>query len=174
MKLSPPTTRFEAAPPVEATWSEAGPLPPPRRRRRSLLRHPFFWWVIVPTLIVAGYLNGFAADQYVSEARFVVRGRAEASSGGGLGSMLAQSGLGNQSNDTQTVREFMISHDAARRLNERMPLIEVFRKTSDGNWTLFSHRGTEVLLNLESLNIAIPLSQIYADIEFLPDFPDIG
>ena len=59
-------------------------------------------------------------------------------------------------------------------VSQYQALIEVFRKTSDGNWTLFSHRGTEVLLNLESLNIAIPLSQIYADIEFLPDFPDIG
>ncbi len=145
MKLSPPTTRFDVAPQVEATWSEPGPLPPPRRRRRGLLRHPFFWWVIVPTLMVAGYLYGVAADQYVSEARFVVRGRAEVTTGGGLGSVLAQTGLGNQSSDTQTVREFMVSHDAARRLNERMPLIDIFRRPEADPWARAWHTEPERL-----------------------------
>ncbi|HYF07157.1 MAG TPA: capsule biosynthesis protein [Acetobacteraceae bacterium] len=135
MKLSPHTTRFEGAvPPADGAWSEAGPLPPPRRPRRSLLRHPFFWWVIAPTLIVAAYLYGIAADQYVSEARFVVRGRAEVAAPG-LGQALAQVGLGgNQSNEAQTVREFLISHDATRRLNERLPLLEIYRRPEADPW----------------------------------------
>lgn len=134
MKLSPPTTRFEGTgPSPEATWSEASPLAPPRRRRRSFLRHPFFWWVIAPTLIVAAYFYGFAANQYVSESRFVVRGRSEAPAAN-LGSALASAGLGSQTTDAQTVREFLISHDAARRLNERLPLVDLFSRPEADRW----------------------------------------
>lgn len=136
MKLSPPTTRFDgSAVPADPTWSEAGPLPPPRRTRRPLLRRPFLWWVLVPTLLVAAYLYGWAADQYVSEARFVVRGRAEVATTPSLGAMLSQSGLGGQSNDAQTVREFLISHDATRRLNERLPLVEIYRREGADPWS---------------------------------------
>ena len=156
MKLSPHTTRFEGAiPPVDGVWSEAGPLPPRRRRRRSLLRHPFFWWVIAPTLLVAAYLYGLAADQFVSEARFVVRGRGEASAPS-IGSALAQAGLGgNQSSDTQTVREFLISNDGVQRLNERMPLVEIYRRPEADPWARLWHAEPERLTRYMSNMVTI-------------------
>jgi Uma2 family endonuclease len=49
---------------------------------------------------------------------------------------------------------------------QNQPLIEIFRKTPEGNWTLFSYRGVDTVLRLQTLNIEIPLNQIYADIEF--------
>lgn len=137
MKLSPHTTRFEGAiPPGDGAWSEAERLPPaPRPRRKSLLRKPFFWLVIVPTLVIAAYFQGIAADQFISEARFVVRGRSDAGTPS-LGAALAQAGLGGGqgSNDAQTVREFMISHDATRRLDERLQLAEIYRRPEADPW----------------------------------------
>lgn len=142
MKLSPHTTRFEGAvPPGDGAWTEADPLPPPpRRRRASVLRKPFFWLVIVPTLVVAIYLQGIAADQYVSEARFVVRSRSETGTSS-LGSALAQAGIGGGSGstgqaspDAQSVREFLTSHDAARRLAERLPVEEIYRRPEADPW----------------------------------------
>lgn len=143
MKLSPHTTRFEGAvPPVDGAWSEAAPLPP-RRGRRSFLRHPYFWCVVVPTLLIAGYLYGIAADQYLSEARFVVRGRSEAAAPS-LGAALAQAGLGgNQSSDAQTVREFLISNDGVHRLNERLPLADIYRRPEADPWARMWHTEPE-------------------------------
>ena len=58
---------------------------PPRRLRSRLARHAkaiwFFIVVVLPTIAAATYLIGFAADQYVSEARFVVRGTSSQSPG---------------------------------------------------------------------------------------------
>lgn len=137
MKLSPHTTRFEGAiPPGDGAWSEAEKLPePPRQRRRSFLRHPFFWWVILPTLVIAGYFQGIAADQFVSEARFVVRGRSDTGAPS-LGAMLAQAALGGSqsSGDADTVREFLTSHDGVRQLNERVPLVDVYRRPEADFW----------------------------------------
>ena len=131
MKLSPPTTAFEAPsfqapiPEVETRWSEGDPVPPPKptSRLRRFLLHPFTCWVIVPTLLAIAYFYGFASPQYVSEARFVVRSRSDAPQVS-LGSMLsaAVGGGGVSSADAFSVRDFLISHDAVRRTDERLDL----------------------------------------------------
>ena len=41
------------------------------------------------------------------------------------------------------------------------PLIEVFRKTPDGRWILSSYAGLESTVRVESLDIALPLAEIY-------------
>ena len=41
------------------------------------------------------------------------------------------------------------------------PRIEVFRKTPDGRWILSSHVGLETTVRVESLDIDLPLAEIY-------------
>jgi len=68
-----PLGRAEIATPA-AQWpslrSPLAPVPPPRRSRWRL---GFIVCVVLPTLIAAGYLYGFASDQYVSDFRFRLR-----------------------------------------------------------------------------------------------------
>ena len=130
MKLSPHTTAFEApAPEVEPTWSEAASVPPPKPKSRlkRFLRHPFTWWVLAPTLLAAIYFYGFASDQYVSEARFVVRSRADAPQLS-LGTMIsaAVGGGGSSTGEAYSVRDFLTSHDAAIRTNEQLDLARIW------------------------------------------------
>ncbi|MBW6396725.1 capsule biosynthesis protein [Roseomonas sp. HJA6] len=136
MKLSPPTTAFEApafqAPvaEVETRWSEAAAVPPrkPQSRLWRLLRHPFTWWVLAPTLIAIVYFYGIASPQYVSEARFVVRSRSDAPQVS-LGSMLSAAvgaAPGVSSGDAYSVRDFLTSHDAVMRTDERLDLHRIW------------------------------------------------
>ena len=131
MKLSPHTTAFEApAPAVEPTWSEAAPLPPPKPRSRlkRFLRHPFTWWVLAPTLLAIAYFYGYASNQYVSEARFVVRSRADApqvSLSGMLSAAVGGAG-GAAAGEAYSVRDFLTSHDAVMRTNERLDLVRIW------------------------------------------------
>ena len=131
MKLSPPTTAFEApAPAAEPTWSEAAPVPLPRpqSRLKRFLRHPFTWWVLAPTLLAIVYFYGFASPQYVSEARFVVRSRADAPQLS-LGTMISAAVGGGStapSGDAYSVRDFLTSHDAVMRTHERLDLTRIW------------------------------------------------
>jgi capsular polysaccharide transport system permease protein len=132
MKLSPPTTVFEPgkAEPV-AAWSEAAPTPPPKPERRLLrfLKHPFTWCVLVPTALVAAYFYLVASPQYVSEARFVVRSRADAPQLS-LGAVIsaAAGGGGGSITEANSVRDFLLSHDAVMRAQERVDLIGIWSR----------------------------------------------
>ena len=131
MKLSPPTTAFDG-PATEAlpAWSPAPPAPPPRPHGRlgRFLRHPFTWWVLLPTLIAATYFYGIASPQFVSEARFVVRSRADAPQVS-LGAVLSGAmGGGTAVNEGHSVRDFLTSHDAVMRAHERLNLVEIWQR----------------------------------------------
>jgi capsular polysaccharide transport system permease protein len=131
MKLSPPTTAFDG-PAAEAVpaWSPAPPPPPPRPqgRLRRFLRHPYTWWVLLPTLIAATYFYGIASPQFVSEARFVVRSRADAPQVS-LGAVLSGAvGGGTTTNEGHSVRDFLTSHDAVMRTHERLNLVEIWQR----------------------------------------------
>ncbi|MEO3470233.1 capsule biosynthesis protein [Roseomonas sp. CAU 1739] len=133
MKLSPHTTAFEApAPEVEPTWSEAAPVPLPRpqSRLKRFLRHPFTWWVLAPTLLAIAYFYGYASSQYVSEARFVIRSRADAPQLS-LGTMISAAvGAGSTapSSDAYSVRDFLTSHDAVARTHQRLDLSRIWAR----------------------------------------------
>ena len=51
-------------------------------------------------------------------------------------------------------------------VSQKRPSIDVFRRPPEGNFTLFTYRGLDASLDLETLNISIPLGEIYAGIEF--------
>jgi len=149
MKLSPPTTAFEAgqAEPV-AAWSEAAPTPPPQpeRRLRRFLRHPFTWFVLVPTLLVVAYFYGIASPQYVSEARFVVRSRADAPQLS-LGSVIsaATGGGGGATAEANSVRDFLLSHDAVMRAQAQVDLIAIWSRDDADFYARLRHDDPERL-----------------------------
>ena len=41
------------------------------------------------------------------------------------------------------------------------PRVEVFRKNSDGQWVLYSNEGLEGMVRVETLDIDLPLAEIY-------------
>lgn len=97
-------------------------------RKRSWTRWVWFMLVVmVPTLCATAYMVAFAADQYVSEARFVVRGPASQSSGM-LTGLLASTGLSHAQEDTYVVQDYMQSRDAMNELIEKDDLRDVFNR----------------------------------------------
>ena len=101
-----------------------------RTRRAGLLRRHarlvgFLLLVVLPTVATAAYYIGFAADQYVSEARFVVRGVGQAPSA--LSSLISSAtGVARTQDDTYAVQDYMTSRDAAEKLVAHDDLRAVF------------------------------------------------
>ncbi|WP_149538552.1 capsule biosynthesis protein [Siccirubricoccus phaeus] len=126
-KQSPPTTLPDVGA-SDAGWS--GPVAPPgllSRLRRLARRNAFKLTVLLPTLLAGLYFIHFAAPQYDSEARFLIRGRQQVPTGG-LGEMLHASGFRPASEDAMGVRDYLQSHDAVAALRARLPLVEMFRR----------------------------------------------
>ncbi|MBL6453864.1 capsule biosynthesis protein [Belnapia sp. T6] len=97
--------------------------------RRFARRRAYALTVLLPTAIAGGYLFGYAAPQYDSEARFLVRGRSAPSpSMGGLGEMMSGAGFRPAQEDAMGIRDYLESHDAVAALRTRMPLVEMFRR----------------------------------------------
>jgi capsular polysaccharide transport system permease protein len=102
----------------------------PRSRLMAKLwrRRWFLLLVVLPTLIAATYFYVFAAGQYVSEARFVVRGQQESRSAS-IGEMLgAAAGFKQVPAESLTVRDYLQSHDAIEALKKRIDLIGLYRR----------------------------------------------
>ncbi len=98
-----------------------------------LLRHRLLRWTLffLPTLLSAVYFFFIAADQYQSEARFVVRSAARPEVAAGL-SFLVQLGLARSQDDSFIVQDFMTSRDAIEQLEAKLPLQAMFdRKGAD-------------------------------------------
>jgi capsular polysaccharide transport system permease protein len=145
IRRSPPTKRADTAAPPNATpvpvvapggglpdvaWT--GPLPrpsPPRRVpwRRRLRRHPFKLLVLLPTLLVAVYFFAFAAPQYESEARFLIRGR-QSGAPSALGEALQSAGFRPSNEDALGIRDYLESHDAVAALRSALPIVAMFRR----------------------------------------------
>ena len=84
--------------------------------------------VLLPTLIVATYYYLVAADQYESEAHFIVS--SDASGGttiGGLGAMFGIGGGGAQ-NQAMAVPDYLSSHEAVAALSHKLDLVAMFRR----------------------------------------------
>lgn len=70
----------------------------------------FLLVVGLPTVAAATYYIGYAADQYVSEAEFVVRGQSQSQST--LSTLLQSTGISRSQDDTYAVQDYMTSRDA--------------------------------------------------------------
>ena len=127
-KQSPSTRQPDLASEV-AGWSEPPRTAPARHRLRAFLaRHPFALLVLLPTLLVGTYFMGFAAPQYDSEARFMIKGSAPTSVPGSLSDLARAGGMAASGQDSLAVRDYLASHDAVRRLGEKLPLLDIFRR----------------------------------------------
>ena len=118
--MSPATAEPEAMPSLGERWRDA-------RTRYGW----FFVVVVFPCLAAALYLYGFAADQYESEAHYLVRAQgAPASSGSSIEKLLGASGSsgGGGQGEANSVADFLLSHDAVDALRRQSALIARFRR----------------------------------------------
>ena len=91
-----------------------------RKRIRRISR--LAWWtVVLPTVVAVLYFGFVAADVYVSESRFVVRSP-ERKVASPLGAMLAGVGFSKAQDDSYSVRDYILSRDALRILDDRIGL----------------------------------------------------
>jgi len=130
MTTSPPDLRAQFAA-GEAPFQRPGRLRRPNRLRQMLARWGWFMlFVVLPTLLTAGYYYGIAANQYESEARFIVRGNQPSTpSIGGLGQVLGlTAGLSAAQSESFSVNDYMGSHDAAGALQKKLDLVTMFRR----------------------------------------------
>jgi capsular polysaccharide transport system permease protein len=92
---------------------------------------PYRWlalFVVLPTLVTALYLYLVAADQYVSETRFLVRS-AESSAGNSvLGAMLGGAQFRSTAEETAGVQDYLVSHDAVAALSRHLNLKSMFKR----------------------------------------------
>lgn len=85
------------------------------------------WWLVLglPTWLAALYFGLISADQYQSEARFVVKSATSQNAPPGL-SMLRSLGLGRSQGDAYAVQDFITSRDAIARLSPLLPLEKIY------------------------------------------------
>ena len=89
---------------------------------------PFFAIVVIPTLLLGIYYYTVAADEFVSEARFVVRGPAAQASGVFSG-LLGNAGMASRGDeDTYAVQDYMLSRDALAALERDDHIREIFNR----------------------------------------------
>jgi capsular polysaccharide transport system permease protein len=90
----------------------------------------FVLLVLVPTLIVAVYYYVLAADQYQSEAHFIVRtSDSSPMPSGGFSALLGLGGGASQSrSEAMSVNDYLASQQAVVLLNQRVNLVDRFRR----------------------------------------------
>lgn len=88
----------------------------------------WFWAIVgVPTLLGGVYYFGIAADQYLSEAEFVVHGPGKMPAST-IASLFGGGAAAGGGNETQIVRDFILSRDAARQLDHHDDLRAVLSR----------------------------------------------
>ncbi|MCR0982013.1 capsule biosynthesis protein [Roseomonas populi] len=129
MKVSPSIKAFEAGAPATAGVSVPARRPSALARRLRKWRG-FLLAVVLPTALAALYFYGIAAGQYVSEARFLVRGPAGASSNSmsALGVALGSAGFKPAAEEAMAVRDYINSEDAVREVRKTVDLNEIWRR----------------------------------------------
>ena len=93
-------------------------------------------FVAIPTAAAALYFGVLASDIYVSESRFIVRAPEQAQSMGGLGAIF-KSFTTVGSEDVMLVRDYLLSHEVAQQLDDKMALRKDF-----GNADVFNRFPT--------------------------------
>ena len=81
--------------------------------------------VVVPTCVAAIYYGAIASDIYVSESRFLVRSPQHEEQTGPLSQLLGAGG-GGARDETYAVHDYILSRDALRQLEQRLPMRQAF------------------------------------------------
>ena len=96
-----------------------------RARRRS--RQAWAWLIMaLPTLMALVYYGLVASDRHLSEAQIVVRRASDQGSSGGFASFLKSAGIGGGPDDINIVQAYVLSRDALRSLQEKLPIKAMF------------------------------------------------
>lgn len=92
-------------------------------------RNVILWiTVILPTMFAAIYYGLIASDVYISESRFVVRSPQRQSQGSALGALLQGTAFSRSQDDTYSVRDFILSRDALKELDEQLAIRKAYSK----------------------------------------------
>jgi len=102
------------------------------RVRSFFFRMAFVALVILPTSLGAIYFWGIASKRYVSEAEFIVRG-VSSQRATGLDILFRTFGISRTVDDSNVVQNYLLSRDAVRALEQRMPVREIFTRP-DADW----------------------------------------
>jgi capsular polysaccharide transport system permease protein len=100
--------------------------------RRNLL---FVLIVVLPTAGSIVYFGLIASDIYISESRFLVRSPQRPVQSGLVGQLLQSSGLTHSQDDTYSVRDYILSRDALKELDDKLGVRKSF---SDRSVDLFN------------------------------------
>jgi capsular polysaccharide transport system permease protein len=92
-----------------------------------LLRNPLFVGIVlVPTFLAVVYYALIASDVYISESRFLVRSPQRPTQTGILGQLLQNTGFTSSQDDAYAVRDFILSRDALKELDDKLHLRQAF------------------------------------------------
>jgi len=145
--------------PASATsaTTDAVPSPAPGRLARFAARirrvnRIFLLTVVLPTLLAALYYGLVASDVYISESRFLVRSpERNTANAGGLSALLAGTGFARATDDTYSVRDYVLSRDASGELERTMKLRAIFGSGAVDVFSRFSPFGYDD--SMEAFNL---------------------
>jgi capsular polysaccharide transport system permease protein len=86
----------------------------------------FVAMVAAPTVAAILYYGLIASDVYVSESRFLVRSPQHQTPSGLVGQLLQSSGFSHSQDDTYAVRDYILSRDALKELDDKLNLRKAF------------------------------------------------
>jgi len=89
----------------------------------------FVAMVVAPTVAAVLYYGLVASDVYVSESRFLVRSPQHQTPSGLVGQLLQNSGFTHSQDDTYAVRDYILSRDALKELDDKLKLRAAFSST---------------------------------------------
>ena len=99
-----------------------------------LKRHiVFLLTVALPTCVAVIYYGLIASDVYISESRFLVRSPQQHMQSGLFTEFLQGTGISRSEDDTYSVRDFIISRDALKQLNDKLDLRRSY-SSKDIDW----------------------------------------
>jgi len=99
------------------------------KNRFSRVNRLFLVTVAVPTVLATLYFGLMASDVYVSESRIVVRSP-DKPSVTGLGALLKGAGFSRAQDDSYTVRDYVLSRDALREIDDALAVGKAYSSDS--------------------------------------------
>ena len=110
-----------------------------RLQRRATSIKLLFWLIVaIPTAASILYFGAIASKRYSSEAIYIVRGVSSHRSSG-LDAIFRTFGISRTVDDTFAIQNFILSRDALRLLEERLPLRDIFSRPEADLFARFPH-----------------------------------
>jgi capsular polysaccharide transport system permease protein len=108
---------------TSSSWSQS------LKKRFSRVNRLFLLTVAVPTVLATVYFGLMASDVYVSESRIVVRSP-DKQAATGLGALLKGAGFSRAQDDSYTVRDYVLSRDALKEIDDALAVGKAFSSES--------------------------------------------